>query len=42
MSKNAAIMSLLKVKQLSLEDIVNPNNEASVKKEDKLEALVST
>lgn len=41
LSKNAAIMSLLKKKQISLEDIINPSNKISIGKEDKLEVLVN-
>lgn len=38
LSKNAAIMSLLKKNQISLEEIFKPSNKTSTRKEDKLEA----
>lgn len=41
LSKNIAIMSLLKKKQIPLEDIINPSNKISVRKEDNLEVLVN-
>lgn len=41
LSKNAAIMSLLKKKQIPLEDIINPSNKISARKEDKLQDLVN-
>ncbi|CAL1675337.1 unnamed protein product [Lasius platythorax] len=37
--KNAAIMGLVKLNQLSLENLISPSSETSARKEDKLEAL---
>lgn len=39
--KNAAIMGLVKLNQLSLENLISPSSETSARKEDKLEALVN-